>query len=421
MLADPVSRLYERAKGAAHGDPPSWTRRQAPSWTRRCRPPPDFRDYLRWVGRHRPAPKPSGPWRGYLAELDQPTLVAGDRTTAPRPAAQRYGARAAAGVPAGGPGRGDRPPGLRELTRRLGVDAVHRAVHGVGPDAARPPLGIDDVVFGSHRVGPPPPRWPARTGWSACCSTPCRCGRGVRPGEPLAELLRRAFREQGRLTEHHHLGLGQLQRAVGHPTLFDTLYVFRKPAPGTRRPGSARWPAPGIGTADRRRRPPTTRLTLDVNPGGGGDPMEITCEKPAGPRAGRRPRRGTLDRLARGAAGARRPGHGRPASWSSRTTAVAGGRGADRVSHRPGWPFPEPGETWRQAWTPLLLRERAHRDPGGHRAGVRHRVADRPATWTSGSTAWPGCWPPGARGPGPRWSRLALPRTADHVVGDLSR
>src|SRR5690606_27727155 len=49
----------------------------------------------------------------------------------------------------------------------------------------------------------------------------------IRPGEPVADLLRRVQAEQADLLPHHHVGLADIQRALGGQRLFDTLYVLR--------------------------------------------------------------------------------------------------------------------------------------------------------------------------------------------------
>ncbi|KAA6213481.1 amino acid adenylation domain-containing protein [Streptomyces albofaciens JCM 4342] len=56
------------------------------------------------------------------------------------------------------------------------------------------------------------------------------------PDETLGALLRRVQREQSRLLAHHHVGLTDIQRAVGADELFDTALVYENfPAAGDQR------------------------------------------------------------------------------------------------------------------------------------------------------------------------------------------
>ncbi|WP_156993325.1 non-ribosomal peptide synthetase [Pseudonocardia acaciae] len=180
-------------------------------------PAADFRDYLRWAAGADTGAAESA-WRAYLDDLDQPTLVAGKPRT-------------------GGPDRAPLPvfhtahlddtdtDALRALARELGV-TLSTVVSTAWGLVLRAATGTDDVVFGSTVSGRPPEVAGAERMVGLMLNTvPVRLA--TTPGEPLVALLRRAFTEQGRLTAHHHLGLGRLQRAVGRSTLFDTLYVFR--------------------------------------------------------------------------------------------------------------------------------------------------------------------------------------------------
>ncbi|WP_316573505.1 non-ribosomal peptide synthetase [Nocardia canadensis] len=48
----------------------------------------------------------------------------------------------------------------------------------------------------------------------------------LRPGDTVAELLRRLQDDQAALLDHHYLGLGEIQEIAGIDALFDTLVVF---------------------------------------------------------------------------------------------------------------------------------------------------------------------------------------------------
>ncbi|MFH8407232.1 amino acid adenylation domain-containing protein [Streptomyces sp. NPDC018019] len=62
------------------------------------------------------------------------------------------------------------------------------------------------------------------------------------PGETLGALLRRVQQEQSRLLAHHHVGLTEIQRAVGADELFDTAFVYENFPPA----GDLRAALPGV-------------------------------------------------------------------------------------------------------------------------------------------------------------------------------
>src|SRR5690606_4816633 len=86
--------------------------------------------------------------------------------------------------------------------------------------------GGDDIVFGSTVSGRPPEIDGVESIVGVFFNTvPVRVR--IRPGEPVADLLRRVQAEQADLLPHHHVGLADIQRALGGQRLFDTLYVLR--------------------------------------------------------------------------------------------------------------------------------------------------------------------------------------------------
>ncbi|MCG7523233.1 condensation domain-containing protein [Streptomyces sp. OfavH-34-F] len=86
-------------------------------------------------------------------------------------------------------------------------------------------LGTDDVVFGATVSG----RQPELPGMDAMIglfidAVPVRVR--IDGTETVREALRRLRDEQARLLPHHHIGLSEIQRAVGRRELFDTHLVF---------------------------------------------------------------------------------------------------------------------------------------------------------------------------------------------------
>lgn len=250
LLLAELFALYESARDNADLD----TALPAPS---------DFRDYLNWAAGTDSAAAEAA-WRTYLADLDQPTLLARDRRIteshrAPLPVLRRVELE-------------DRvTTALRELAGGLAV-TLSTVVSTAWGLALRATTGTDDVVFGTTVSGRPPEVPGADRMVGLLLNTiPVRLR--TTPGEPLTALLRRTFAEQGRLTAHHHLGLGRLQRAAGHPTLFDTLYVFRN-LPYDDKAREAVFARHGISSSEAVDGTHYA-LTLDVNPSA---PLTITLE-----------------------------------------------------------------------------------------------------------------------------------------------
>ncbi|MFD7130753.1 condensation domain-containing protein [Streptomyces sp. NPDC059894] len=196
VLVRELFRLY-----AADGDPTALPR---------VRP---YRDYLAWLARQdREAARRA--WRAALDGLDEPSLLA--------------------------PGAPDRPDGrperlVRDLSERdtAALTAAART-HGVTVSTVLQGLwavllgrltGRDDVVLGATVSGRDADVPGIDTMVGLFINTlPVRVR--LRPAEPLAALLARLQSEQSTLLDHQHLGLADIQRAAGHPVLFDTLLVF---------------------------------------------------------------------------------------------------------------------------------------------------------------------------------------------------
>ncbi|MBM9623345.1 amino acid adenylation domain-containing protein [Streptomyces zhihengii] len=212
--------------------------------------PGGYRDYLSWLGRRDPATARRA-WREALAGLAEPTLVArdpGGEPTIPH--------RCDTELPAG---LGDR---LRARARELGVtpNAVLSAAWALVLSAT---VGRADIVFGATVAGRPHDVPGSDTAIGMFLNTvPQRVA--LDPAETAGDLLRRLHGERVALMDHEYLGLAELQREGGHPTLFDTLYVLQNFADDraltelTERHGIT-----GIGSVDATHYP----MTLIVAPG----------------------------------------------------------------------------------------------------------------------------------------------------------
>ncbi|MFD5425265.1 amino acid adenylation domain-containing protein [Streptomyces sp. NPDC127084] len=211
--------------------------------------PGTYRDYLGWLeGRDFDAARET--WRSALAGLDEPTLVArerGDEPTIPRRRTLSLG----------------RPLSerLRSSAREHGltINAVLSAAWALVLSAT---VGRDDVVFGATVAGRPADVPGVDTTIGMFLNTvPQRIT--LDPAEPVGDLLRRIQAERVALMDHEYLGLAELQRAGGHPTLFDTLYVLQNFADeGAFRQLTERHGITGVGSVDATHYP----MTLIVNP-----------------------------------------------------------------------------------------------------------------------------------------------------------
>ncbi|GKQ36017.1 non-ribosomal peptide synthetase [Streptomyces sp. A012304] len=208
-----------------------------------------YRDYLGWLaGQDFDTARET--WRRALAGLDEPTLVArerGDEPTIPRRRTLSLG-RALS-------------ERLRASAREHGltINAVLSAAWALVLSAT---VGRDDVVFGATVAGRPAdvPRVDTTIGMFLN-TVPQRIT--LDPAEPVGDLLRRIQAERVALMDHEYLGLAELQRAGGHPTLFDTLYVLQNFADeGAFHQLTERHGITGVGSVDATHYP----MTLIVNP-----------------------------------------------------------------------------------------------------------------------------------------------------------
>ncbi|NUQ98763.1 MAG: amino acid adenylation domain-containing protein [Streptomyces sp.] len=175
-------------------------------------PVPPYRTFLEWLNR-RDRNAAATAWREALAEVTEPTRLA--PATAPgatEPAQARTELSAEAGA------------ALTACARRLGV-TVNTLVQSAWALLLGRLTGRDDVVFGATVSGRPPELPGVESMVGLFINTiPTRVR--LRPGESLGALLHQVQNGYVRLLDHHHLGLADIQRAVGVPELFDTLVIF---------------------------------------------------------------------------------------------------------------------------------------------------------------------------------------------------
>ncbi|MEN3584036.1 amino acid adenylation domain-containing protein [Streptomyces sp. ZYX-F-203] len=209
----------------------------------------NYRDYLSWLaGQDFDAARET--WRGALAGLDEATLVArerGDEPTIPRRRTLNLGRALSERI--------------RSSAREHGltINAVLSAAWALVLSSI---VGRDDVVFGATVAGRPADMPGVDTTIGMFLNTvPQRIT--LDPAEPVGDLLRRIQTERVALMDHEYLGLAELQRAGGHPTLFDTLYVLRNFADeGAFRQLTERHGITGVGSVDATHYP----MTLIVDP-----------------------------------------------------------------------------------------------------------------------------------------------------------
>ncbi|WP_329045090.1 amino acid adenylation domain-containing protein [Amycolatopsis sp. NBC_01488] len=181
--------------------------------------PANYSAYLGWLGRQNRTDAIEA-WRSALAGLDEPALVVPD--TGERTAA--LPSRIVTELPAGLTAALDREARARRLT-------LNTIVQGVWGLLLSNRLGRRDVVFGAT-VSVRPAEVPGVEDVVGLLVTTVPVRVTVDPGEPLARMFTRIQRQQSALIAHHHLGLANIQRAVGLGDLFDTVIVFESQPAG---------------------------------------------------------------------------------------------------------------------------------------------------------------------------------------------
>ncbi|MFH0518631.1 amino acid adenylation domain-containing protein [Streptomyces sp. M41] len=172
-----------------------------------------YRDYLKWLKRQ-DVPAAEAAWRGALASLEEPCLVA---PADPARAVVRPGVHELE-LPAEATAR------LTAAARRLGTtpSTLIQAAWGL---VVRQLTGRSDVVFGLTVSGRPD-EIPGVESMLGLFITTVPVRMTIRPQESVEGLLRRFRDEQNALLAHHHLGLGAIQKQAGGRELFDTLVVI---------------------------------------------------------------------------------------------------------------------------------------------------------------------------------------------------
>jgi amino acid adenylation domain-containing protein/non-ribosomal peptide synthase protein (TIGR01720 family) len=173
--------------------------------------PGSYRDYLAWLSTQ-DFDAARTAWRTALSGLAEPTLV-GPAETAMTPTTPRRHQVELPSAP------------LKETARTAGV-TLNTVLNAAWALSLAATVGRADVVFGATVAGRPAEVPNVATAIGLFLNTvPVRIR--LDPRETVGELLTRLQAERAELLPHEYLGLGELQRAAGHPRLFDTLYVLQ--------------------------------------------------------------------------------------------------------------------------------------------------------------------------------------------------
>ncbi|GIH26475.1 hypothetical protein Aph01nite_47850 [Acrocarpospora phusangensis] len=175
-------------------------------------PAPAFRDYLAWMnGQDRTHAQMR--WRTELAGLPGPTHLA--EKAGRSPAAHADQEMAAAVLPQ------DLTEALAARARECGI-TVNTAVQAAWAVLLSHLTGQHDVVFGSTVSGRPA-SLPGSDGMIGMLVNTVPVRVRLRPGDSLREVAQEIQRQRLRLMEHDHLGLPDINRAIGmNGNLFDT-------------------------------------------------------------------------------------------------------------------------------------------------------------------------------------------------------
>ncbi|GAA3858718.1 non-ribosomal peptide synthetase [Streptomyces sedi] len=174
-----------------------------------------FRQYLSWLGEQDQSAAESA-WHQALAGLEEPTLLAGEREGGELPASQPRALTVE--LPA------ELTQRVRDAARSHGL-TLNSVLQGVWGLLLARLTGRDDVVFGATVSGRPPEIPGIETMVGLFINTlPVRVESPAR--RSLVEVFSATQTRQAELMAHQHIGLTDVQRLAGHPTLFDTIAVF---------------------------------------------------------------------------------------------------------------------------------------------------------------------------------------------------
>ncbi|MEV4516217.1 non-ribosomal peptide synthase/polyketide synthase [Dactylosporangium sp. NPDC049525] len=173
-----------------------------------------FTDYLGWLAAQ-DAEASARAWADALRGLDQPTVLypaaAGTRPVLATSIARQLTEEQTARLTAQARAQGVTLNAV--LSAALGVVLAHAA-------------GRKEAVFGTTVAGRPTELDGIDEVVGVFLNTvPARVT--LAPDEPAAAVLRRIQADRIDLMPHEYLGLGEIQRAAGHGTLFDNLYVLQ--------------------------------------------------------------------------------------------------------------------------------------------------------------------------------------------------
>ncbi|MFB6892597.1 amino acid adenylation domain-containing protein [Kitasatospora sp. NPDC056327] len=210
-----------------------------------------YRDHLAWLAAQ-DADAARTAWRAALAGADGPTLLTGDAPgRAPvRPAAHRVELDTG------------RTAALTAAARRLGTTpgTLLQCAWGLLLGSL---TGRTDAVFGLTVSGRPE-ELPGVESMVGLFITTVPVRLDTRPGETVADLVRRFRSEQNALLAHHHLGLHEIQKQGPGGELFDTLLVVENyPVDPAARPALAGGAAvTGVTARDAAHYPLTVAVEL---------------------------------------------------------------------------------------------------------------------------------------------------------------
>ncbi|WP_281399365.1 non-ribosomal peptide synthase/polyketide synthase [Streptomyces flaveus] len=171
-----------------------------------------YRDHLAWLG-GTDTDTSLEVWRAALAEVTEPSRVAtGQGARVLEPVRQDHLLTA------------QETTGLAAVARRHGV-TVNTLVQAAWAIVLRGLTGRDEALFGVTVAGRPA-ELPGAGDLVGLFINTVPLSVRLDPGESLGDLAVRLGREQSALLDHHHVALGDIQRALGMGELFDTLLSF---------------------------------------------------------------------------------------------------------------------------------------------------------------------------------------------------
>ncbi|TDB94959.1 amino acid adenylation domain-containing protein, partial [Nonomuraea longispora] len=172
-----------------------------------------FTDHLAWLARQ-DAGAAAGAWAQALDGVEPTVLFPAAAGTAPVPATS-LSARLTE----------EQTRQVTEQARRRGVTLNAMLTTALGMVLAHA-SGRGDAVFGTTVAGRPTELDGIESAIGVFLNTVPVAVR-LAPGESTLDVMRRVQAERAELMPHEFLGLGDIQRAAGRDTLFDSLYVLQ--------------------------------------------------------------------------------------------------------------------------------------------------------------------------------------------------